>query len=234
MTAKDLIKFAGLMVAAIIASIYANQILWPALAGSQLACDCNGPKKEDAVPIKQIVIEENTALKDAIEEVSKTVVLVKSKTAAGNVIEGAGLVLSSDGIIIASSDLLPQGGKFEVIINGQSVPFEVAKRDAKLGLALIKAQAGNLSTSSFFQTENLRLGERIFLLGMASGGIEFVNEGIIKSLGDNFTTTIIEKTAVKGVPVFGIQGGIIGLSYANKSGEVSVLPITRIKEFSGL
>jgi len=231
---KGLIKFVLVVIASAAVSVWANQTLWPRLAQQPALRDYGIQTPIPAVE-RQIIIQENAALKNAIDKVAKVLVLIKKTAVKGDVAAGAGLVLTSDGVAVALSDLLPQGAKFEISVGGKTAPFEIVKRDATLNLALMKIDADNLSTSSFYPLDNLRLGERVFLLGADSSGKNFVNEGVVRSFNaDSIETTIIEKSAVKGSPVFDIEGNIIGLALFDKAGWVSVIPISKIKEFSGL
>jgi hypothetical protein len=45
---------------------------------------------------------------------------------------------------------------------------------------------------------------------------------------------MIEKIQAAGSPVFDIEGNILGLALVDKTGWVGIIPISKIKEFSGL
>ena len=232
---KKILKLTLIIIAAAAVGVFADQVLWPRFVTQPLLAKFDiGQAPVQVVERQQTTIVENTALVGAIDKVSKTVVVVKSTSAKGAVASGAGLVLTSDGVAVTSTDLLPLGGEFEVSVNGQNTTFEVVKRDQTLGLALIKIKASDLSSDSFYPLENLKLGARVFLLGSTSGQ-NFANEGIVRSFAaDSIQTSIIEKAAAKGSVVFDIEGNIIGIASVDKSGWVNIIPISKIKAFAGL
>ena len=232
---KQILKFTLIVAAAAAVGIYANQILWPRYVQQPLMRQF----KLEQAPIQvvdrqQTTIVENTALVAAIDLVAKTEVVIKSTAAKGASVSGAGLVLTSDGLAVAAANLLPPGGKFALFTASKSVDFEITKRDQALGLVLVKIKDQDLSTSSFYPLENLKIGTRVFLLGN-SGDKNFANEGVVRSFDDTaIQTTIIEKSVATGSPVFDIEGNILGLATVDKSGWVSVIPISKIKELAGL
>jgi S1-C subfamily serine protease len=204
-----------------------------------------GEREMTINPIQRITVQENTALIEAITKVEKTVIGVKTKTNAEEILEGSGLVLTSDGLVVTLANLVPQGSDFYFYANGQWLSFQILKRDIKNNLALIKLSGENLGTSGFADLEKTKIGERVFLLNM-----EFeeststnkllitpnmsVNEGIISFItADQIKTNIYEVNAA-GSPLFNIAGDIIGLNAVDQLGRVSIIPISVIREFAGL
>lgn len=61
---------------------------------------------------KEVTIEENTALQDAVEKTEKIVVGVKTKLNSGKVLEGSGFIVTADGLIVTLNELVPQGSVF--------------------------------------------------------------------------------------------------------------------------
>ena len=233
---KQVLKLTLVIIAAAAVGVYANQVLWPRYVEQPLFSKLNLQQEPvQVVERQQTTIAENTALVNTVDQVAKTEILIKSTSSKGTAVSGAGLILTSDGLAVASSDLLPLGGKFAIIAGGKTADFEVTKRDPTLGVALVKINnVQDLSTSSFYQLENLKIGTRIFLLGN-SGGQNFVNEGTVRSFdGAAIQTSMLEKSEAAGSPVFDIEGNILGLAAVDKSGWVSVVSISKIKEFSGL
>ena len=242
---RNILKIIGIFILGIAGGIFANQILWPYFAERPLFYQ-SGLEK----PVvylrekKEIIIQENTALKNAIEKVEKTVIGVKTETPKGKVLEGSGLIVASDGLVVTLAELVPRGAKFSFFVEGEKVRFQILKRDLKENLALIKIEKSNLPTVSFANLEKLNLGERIFLVGiifekdadLAGAGPYLkknVNEGIVKSFDENFIkTNITEKEALSGSPLFNIEGELLGLNII-EDGKVVTIPITKIKKFSG-
>ena len=99
-----------------------------------------------------------------------------------------------------------------------------------------------LFRSAFANLEKLKLGERVFLVGMAqppnggwvaSPGL-LVNEGIVKSFAENkIETNISENKNLAGSPLFDIEGNVLGLNEINSDGKVISIPVSKIKSFAG-
>lgn len=237
---KIILKIVIFFIIGMIGGIFAEEIFWPYFIERPLFYKY----RLEQTPIyvterKEITITENVALKDAIEKVKNTVIGVRTKTKKGEILEGSGLILTSDGLVVTLAKLVPQGSKFSFFIEGVKVHFQILKRDLEENLALIKIKRENLPTKSFADLERLKLGERVFLVGARFGeNGEFqkvVNEGIVKSFDKNLIeTNIQEDETLQGSVLFDIEGNILGINQLQKTGKVITIPITKIKQFSGL
>jgi len=187
-------------------------------------------------PKEEIIVQENTALKNAVEKAQKVVMGISTKS-KGKTLSACALILTSDGLAVTLAENLTS--KSEIYYQGEILPFQILKRDQKENLVLIKVEKSNLSTSSFANEEKLKLGERVFLVGeifTPANEIQIiVNEGIIKSFDDKFIkTNIFENETLRSCPLFDIEGNIVGLNIIEKGKEVKTIPISRIREFTGL
>lgn len=235
---KNIFKIIAVFIFGIAGGIFADQILWPYFIERPLFYQY----RLEQAPVyvteqKQITIQENTALKNAIEQVGKTVIGIETKLKTGKVLEGSGLIVTSDGLVVTFADLLPQGAETNLFWEGKSPSFQILKKDLKENLALIKIQESNLPTAGFADLEKIRLGERVFLVGIIfdkEGAQKTTNEGIIKTF-DNvlIQTNIFEKSNLLGSPLFDIEGEVLGLNAIDKEGEIVAIPIKKIKEFIG-
>ncbi|MFC1630098.1 serine protease [Patescibacteria group bacterium] len=187
-------------------------------------------------PKETIIIQENTALKESIEKVQNAVMMVRASSTTQTVY-GTALILSSDGLIVTLNDVLPWGYTFAFFWEGEMVPAEILKRDAENNLALIKVEKENLPTAGFANFEELRLGERVFLLGVilkANKQKKIVNEGIVKVIDeDSIRTNIVEKRTLQGSPLFNVEGMVVGINTIDFEGNVSAIPVRQIQEFAG-
>lgn len=188
-------------------------------------------------PKEEIFIQENTALERAIEKVEKTVIAVQTKTKQGKILEGSGLIITSDGLVVTFADLVPVGSSFSFFTEGEKAQFQILRRDLKNNLALIKLEKTNLLTSGFADSEKTKLGQRVFLIGIIfekAVPSKIVNQGIIKSFGEDFIkTNIFEKKILNGSPLFDIEGNVLGLNTIDEEGKVIAIPIEKIKTFAG-
>lgn len=189
------------------------------------------------IEIKEIIIEENTVLQDAVEKIKKSVVAIKTETKEGKTITGSGLVVTNDGLIITLSDIIPKKGNYIFFVDGRTPDWQILKRDEENNLALIKVEQDNLNTVAFADFNEIRLGQRVFLLGIIfekNGRLEAVNEGIVSSLSsDHIRTNIIEKSALSGSALFNIKGALLGLNTIDSEGKVIAIPVTKIRSFLG-
>lgn len=189
------------------------------------------------IETKEIIIEENTVLQDAVEKIKKSVVAIKTETKEGKTITGSGLVVTNDGLIITLSDIIPKKGNYIFFVDGRTPDWQILKRDEENNLALIKVEQDNLNTVAFADFNEIRLGQRVFLLGIIfekNGRLEAVNEGIVSSLSsDHIRTNIIEKSALSGSALFNIKGALLGLNTIDSEGKVIAIPVTKIRSFLG-
>lgn len=185
---------------------------------------------------KQITaIQENKALRDAVAKSANTAVGIKVTNSKGASVYGSGVIFTSDGLVATSYNLFPPGTSAEVVADGEIAAFQVIKRDKDKNLVILKLKGSNWPTAGFYPIDNLKLGERIFLIGVLAGGGNLVNEGVVRDFAqDTISTSIIEKSEVQGSPVFDIEGNIVGIAVIDKLGWASVIPISTIKSLSGL
>lgn len=187
---------------------------------------------------KEIKIQENTALKEAVEKVEKTVVTIKSQNSKGKIIKGSGIILTSDGLVLTLADLVPQGGKFEIFTGKEKTKFQILKRDFKNNLALIQLEEKNFSTVAFANLEKIKIGEKVFLVGTRFDQAEpqkIINEGIVKYFTqDIIETNIFEKENLMGSALFDIEGNLLGINKIDAQGKIIAVPVTKIREFANL
>lgn len=236
---KNILKIIAIFIFGMAGGIFADQIFWPYFVERPLFYQYGLEQRPIYVTErKEITIQENVALKNAIEKVDKTVVGVRAQLKTGKVLEGSGLIVASDGLIVTLASLVPQGAEISLFWEGKSPSFQILKRDLKENLALIKMAEQNLPTVGFANLDKIKLGERVFLVGtiFEAGTIpkKTTNEGIVKNFDDNFLqTNIFEKSNLLGSSLFNIEGQILGLNTLDKEGEVTAISIKKIREFIG-
>ena len=236
---KNIFKIIIVFIIGMVGGIFADQIFWPYFVERPLFYQY----RLDQQPIyvterKEIHIQENVALKEAISKVEKVVVGVRTETKTGKIIEGSGLLITSDGLMITLAELIPSGGDFTFYWEDKTPSFQILKKDSTENLALIKLQEVNSPTAGFANLEKIKIGERVFLLGTIFENEipkKLVNEGILKTFNENYLqTNISEKINLKGSGLFDIEGSLLGLNTIDKDGKIISIPISKIKPFSGL
>lgn len=235
---KDILKILAIFIIGMGGGIFADQILWPYFVERPLFYQYSLEKTPvSVIEIKETVIQENLALRNAVEKVEKAVIAVRTETAGGKVIEGSGLIVSSDGLIVTLASLVPVGSKFSFFVEGRTVSYQIIKRDLQNDLALIKVEERNLFTLGFANLGRMKLGERVFLLGKVFEQEEtksVVNEGIVRSFDQSsIETNVFEKASLSGSPLFDIEGNILGLNTIDREGRVVAIPNSLIRTFAG-
>ncbi len=231
---KNILVVIAIFIIGMIGGIFSSQILSPYFVEDQSSEQGPIYLKET----KQIYIQENVALVNAIERVEKTVVAVKTQTQTGKILQGSGLIVTSDGLMVTLAELVPYGSGFGFFVNDKQVSFQILKRDLKENLALIKISDSSLATASFARLERLKMGERVFLVGAVfkkETPSKLVNEGIIKAFDENLIqTSIIEGSLLAGSPLFNIEGEILGINTIDPEGWVNAIPVSKIRAFVGM
>jgi S1-C subfamily serine protease len=235
---KNIFKIIAIFIIGMVGGIFADQIFWPYFVERPLFYKYRLEQAPTYVTEKkEFIIQENTALKNAVEKVEKVVVGVRTKLKTGKILEGSGLIVSSDGLVVTLAELVPAGGETIFFWEGESPSFKILKRDLKENLALIKIEKRNLATAGFADLSKLKIGERVFLAGVIfekGAPKKMANEGIVKSFDENsIRTNIFEKYTLSGSPLFDIEGNVLGLNTIDKEGKVSATPVSKIKSFAG-
>ena len=236
---KNFLKILAIFIFGAAGGIFADQIIWPYFVQRPLFYQYGLDQRPVYVTErKEITIQENTALEDAVEKTGKSVIAVKTITKDKKTLNGSGLIISSDGLVVTLADLVPQGSDFSFFVDGKAVPFQILRRDLKENLALIKLEQTNLSTVGFSDASSIKLGERVFSIGTIFDGKDIqkmVDEGIIRALNEDLIrTNISEKDGLVSSPLFDIEGNFLGLNTADGNGEIITIPVSKIKQFTGL
>jgi hypothetical protein len=199
-------------------------------------------------PTQKIIIQEGDSLKVAVKQAVETVVAVGKK---GERI-GAGFALTSDGLLVIDSSLVPAISG-SLIIDGQKVNFQLITTDAKTGLSLIRLENRNLKTTSFLDSKNVEVGEKVFVLKKVfpplttstlaelqsnegqEAQLEFekiVNEGIIKRRGETLETNIQESATFGLAPAFNFKGDFVGMAKVQPNGYLIIIPADIIRSLA--
>lgn len=230
---RNILKIVCIFVIGTVGGIFADQILWPYFIERPLFLEYRlEPTPITINQTKEITVEENTALRDAIEKVKQEVVGLKVIVSSQKTRYGSGLVVTSDGLIVTSSDLA-SGGPISVIYRGEV--FSPLVVDQSKDLALLKMKKKNLATLGFEDPQNINLGQRVFLVGYRfkkDGSFSrVVNQGIIRERDkDLIYTNISEDQILQGSPLFDIQGKVVGLNRIDSEGKVSTIPSSQIQK----
>ena len=233
---KKILKIIAFFIIGMVGGIFADQIFWPYIVERPLFYEYRLEKSPVYVTErKEITVQENTALTQAIDKVEKTVIGVKTITKTGEILEGSGLIVTSDGLLITLAELVPKESQFSFFSEGKQFAYQILKRDLENNLALVKIEGANLPSLGFADLGKLKLGERVFLVGALPLGDWTANEGIVKKIDTNLiTTNISEEITLKGSPLFNISGEVLGINTLDSKGEITAIPVDIVKKFIGM
>ena len=198
---------------------------------------------------KEIKISPDEAVVEAIKKVSPSVVEVMEFSSEGSssFYKGAGIILTSDGYIITSTDnITPKKidsdeedrNIIKIKLKTEKIyETKLIKIDLLTGLAIIKIEENNLPVVALSNSENLKLGETIIVIDSA-----VVTDIVSKFINDYSLATTTEdepilqkriktvnslKNSFDGAPVLNTKGEIIGIS---QSGELFI-PTNEVEDF---
>jgi S1-C subfamily serine protease len=219
--------------------VLADQILLPNLASVPLLAKIGfieqaGNGTTIINPTERIVVTENTALEEVISQVSPRLVAIQTYQGSKLLSQATGFIVTSDGLIITAADLISaRANQFLVFHNEQSWSAQLIKKDNDL--ALLKVEQTNLPVVSLIDLEDLRLGERVILIGTELKDQQlnyFVNLGIIRSIeSDVLKLNLTEENILaKGSPLINVKGEVIGLNLIDQRGLLKTIPANKIKK----
>jgi putative serine protease PepD len=112
---------------------------------------------------------------------------------AGNVGEGSGVVLSSDGLILTNAHVLGAagaGGELTATFqNGDTAPVSVVGSDSRSDVAVVKAQhVSGLTPIQLGNSDELQVGQQVVAVGSPLGLSGTVTSGIVSALNRPVTT----------------------------------------------
>ena len=229
---KKIINIVLILIIGGFGGISADQFLLPYLSTNDRTTIIN--------PTEKIIITENIAIESAVEKISPCLVLVQSYQNKNLINQGTGFLITSDGFLITSGDLVSlKATQYLVFRNSHSSAAKLIKKDLENNLALFQIEDKNLPVVSMVSLENLKLGERVILIGAELIGSElnkFVNLGIIRSINDHTLTLNIfeENILANGSPLINIKGEVIGLNLVDYKGLLRTISVDKLNAFIGL
>ena len=259
---KNIFKIIAVFVIGAVGGIFSEQIFWPYFIERPLFLEYGlEPAPMYIAETKEITIQENAALENAVEKTSKIAVGIQTKTPKGDLLRGSGLILTSDGLILSLAELFPKNSS--TLVWAEGIPYhlspdegkeevKILKKDLENNLCLLKIEANNLNTAGFFDFERIKLGQRVFLIGSAFDK-EFALktlpdiitcQGIVNYFNNQFIYTDISSeigigvsgktiASLTGSPLFSIDAQVVGINYIDSKGKLITIPSPILREFIG-
>lgn len=182
---------------------------------------------------EKIYITQETAYQEAINKVSNFVVAIRVERAGRTPIENSGFVLTSDGLIATASFILAKDAKILAVLRDKEYEARMVKQDKNNKLALLKINETNLSVADFGDSNDLQLGEKVFLLGAAKNKndfYQFANFGFVRALLPEVSFNFTESPLADGAALGNLAGKILGLALVDKQGNIKLIGADKIRE----
>ncbi|MDD3442577.1 MAG: Do family serine endopeptidase [Sulfurimonas denitrificans] len=98
---------------------------------------------------------------------------------------GSGVVVSKDGYIITNNHVVDGANEIIVSIAGDKKEYaaKLIGKDEKSDLAIIKIEAKELNAVTFFNSDEVKVGDVVFALGNPFGVGETITQGIVSATG---------------------------------------------------
>ena len=154
---------------------------------------------------------------------------------AGQQVEGSGVILGSDGLIVTNNHVVEdaaRGGRITVqLSDGRTVAATVVGTDPATDLAVIQAQGvSGLKAATFGDSDALQVGDTVLAVGNPLGLDDSVTAGIVSglhrgvgvdssggSLSDAVQTDASINPGNSGGPLVNAAGQVVGITTANAS-----------------
>ena len=116
---------------------------------------------------------------------------VARRTRRGRFAEGAGsgVAISSDGFMLTSAHVVAGGKRLSASFSdGRELSAEVVGADPLSDLAVVRADAGDLSPAELGDADELRVGQLVVAIGSPMGLAGTVTAGVVSALGRSLPT----------------------------------------------
>ena len=222
------------------------------------------PQKVDSTRMLQTVEEvkeENRTVTQVIEKVNESIVGISKLKSLGSTIFtqndmaelglGTGMIVSENGYILTNEHV--SGEKYSscyvTLPSGKSYTANVVWSDSNIDLAIIKINAKNLPYVTFGDSENIKVGEKVYAIGNPIG-FEFqrtVTSGIVSAINrtitleedgkNSYMEDLIQTDATinpgnSGGPLINASGEVIGVNtvkITSAEGIGFAVPINTVK-----
>ena len=96
---------------------------------------------------------------------------------------GSGIIVKSDGTIVTNAHVAQFGRSNVTLWDGRSFPAEVAARDPRHDLAILRVPASDLPAAPLGDSNRLRPGELVIAIGNPLGFMGALTAGVVHAVG---------------------------------------------------
>jgi serine protease Do len=159
---------------------------------------------------------------------------------------GSGFIIEADGLILTNYHVVDNANKITVrLLDGREFTGEVAGKDQKTDIALVKINAQNLPVAPLGDSDRLEVGEWVMAIGNPFGLDYTVTSGIVsakdRQIGagpyDHFIQTDASiNPGNSGGPLINLRGQVVGIDsaiFSESGGNIGIgfaIPINLVKQ----
>ncbi len=205
----------------------------------------------------KIVIEESSAITNAVEKIKPAVVSITGEGTTGLFgitsmpTSGSGFIITSDGLVATNKHVVSdENTKYTVFTaDGKKYSAQVLARDPYNDLAVLKIDAKSLPFVAFGDSDKLKIGQWVIAIGNALGEFDnSVTVGVVSAKNRQVTPTdpstgqseqldgLIQTDAPifsgnSGGPLVNLDGQVVGINTAKgpEQGLAFAIPINSLK-----
>lgn len=199
---------------------------------------------------EKIVVEESSAIIDASNKVSPSVVSIKTKSTAQNAFGqtyqteggGTGFIITNDGLILTNKHVVSDANATYTVVlaSGKTYDAKIQSLDPVRDMAVVKIDAKDLPVVELGDSDSLKVGQWVVAVGNALGQFEnSVTAGIVsarnrtveasdasgtssETINDLIQTDAAINSGNSGGPLVNLKGQVVGINTAMASGAQSI------------
>jgi serine protease Do len=189
--------------------------------------------------MSELIKQLNDEMADVVEQTKSTLVHVSN----GGQSHGAGIILSSDGVILTNAHVVRQHSLEVTLPDGRTVPAHVKAHDTDRDLALLKVEASDLPAMTLSDARDPQPGQWVTAVGHPWGVAGAVTSGILIDNGDRMpargevrrgwlAASLHLRPGNSGGPLVDVQGRLLGVNTVMAGPEVGLaIPAEVIQSF---
>lgn len=182
--------------------------------------------------------ELSNALADAVTTAGQSLVRVNAR----RLLPASGVVWSMDGLIVAAHHTIHAEAEIGIgLPDGQTIQAALVGRDPGTDLALLRAEASDLTPAVWVEANDLRVGYPVMALGRPGRSVQ-ATLGIVSAVGGGWRTPaggtidpylqtdVVMYPGFSGGPLIGVEGHVMGInSSALMRGVSLTIPLPTVR-----
>ncbi|MBI2921140.1 MAG: trypsin-like peptidase domain-containing protein [Planctomycetes bacterium] len=202
-----------------------------ALRDGLLVCGLEPPAGNGEAALPPAIAETRPSLSDLVQKVDPGVVFIQTSLKANKdqAWLGSGFIVSSQGHILTNDHVIsvtgPDGKRLEQkdvkvkvkLTDGRWFAATVVATDPEIDAAVIRIKATDMPALDMGDSDALRIGQDLFVIGNPLGLEHSVTTGIVSAfgrMGGRIQTNALINHGNSGGPAFDMQGRVVAISVA--------------------